>query len=167
MKQERPLWQIPVFWLVVGLPLASIVAGVGLVVVALRAGPVDAVPDEVQRVSQIQTADLGPDGAARRAGLSAVVRIEAGVAEAIPVAGSFARGEPLHLRLVHPVQASRDRELVLQPAGAGWRAERAQVHDHDHDWILQLAPADGRWRLRGRLPAQQHAARLAAAAAAE
>lgn len=166
MKREQPLWKIPVLWLVVGLPLASVVAGVALVVLSMRAGPVDAVPEEVQRVSQIQTADLGPDEVAQREGLSAVVRIEDGVAEVIPVAGGFARDEPLHLHLAHPVHAERDREFTLQPAGAGWRAA-TETLEHDHDWILRLTPADGRWRLRGRLPAGQHAARLATGTALE
>lgn len=52
-------WRVPVFWLVIGLPVLSIVAGVGLVVVAARSGGADVVSDPVQRVSQIQTADLG------------------------------------------------------------------------------------------------------------
>ena len=33
--------------------------------------------------------------------------------------------------------------------------------DDAHDWRLQLTPADTRWRLKGRLPRQQYAARLA------
>src|SRR5690606_22598170 len=46
----------------------SVVAGVGLVVVATRSGGADVVRDDVRRVSQIQTADLGPDAQARKLG---------------------------------------------------------------------------------------------------
>ena len=61
----RPFWKEPMVWLVWGLPLASVVAGLWLVVTAVRAGGADPVIDDVQRVSQIQTTDLGPDEALR------------------------------------------------------------------------------------------------------
>ena len=32
--------------------------------------------------------------------------------------------------------------------------------DIAHDWTLELAPQDGEWRLRGRLPRGQSSARL-------
>ena len=79
----------PVMWLVIGLPLLSIVAGVGLVVIASSAGGSDAVSDPVRRVSQIQTTDLAPDQAALKLGLSAVLRVEDGIVEVLPATGQF------------------------------------------------------------------------------
>ena len=146
-------------WLVVGLPLLSIVAGVGLVVIATRAGGGDTVNDTVRRVSQIQTTDLGPDEAARKLGLSAVLRVEDGIVEVLPATGAFARGEALQLLLEHPTRKAEDLQLQLAPEGPGWRVQQAV--DADHDWVVQLRAADGGWRLHGRLPRQQHAARLA------
>ncbi|MBE2291576.1 MAG: FixH family protein [Xanthomonadales bacterium] len=158
--QTRPsTWRNPVMWLVVGLPLLSIVAGVGLVVIATRAGGSDAVSDPVRRVSQIQTSDLGPDQAARRLGLSAVLRVEDGIVEVLPATGGFAHDAPLRLTLEHPTRGAEDLQLELPAQGPGWRIEQAV--DADHDWIVHLRPADGAWRLQGRLPRQQHAARLA------
>ncbi len=58
--RKRPFWKEPMMWVVLGIPLASIVAGVGLVVVSVRSGSADVVMDKVDRVSQIQTTDLGP-----------------------------------------------------------------------------------------------------------
>ncbi|AUZ54646.1 FixH family protein [Stenotrophomonas acidaminiphila] len=157
---ERPKspWRVPVFWLVVGLPLLSIVAGVGLVIVAVRSGGADVVSDPVQRVSQIQTTDLGPDEAAAKLGLSAVLRVEDGVVEVLPATGKFASAAALQLVLEHPTRQSDDLRLELLPQGPGWRVEQAV--DGEHDWVVQLRDADGRWRLHGRLPKQQHAARL-------
>jgi len=156
---SKPFWKTPLMWLVVGLPLASIVAGVALVVIAVRSGGADVVRDDVRRVSQIQTTDLGPDAQARVLGLSAVLRADEGILEIIPVTGDFHRQAPLRLVLQHPSRAQEDVEVELAPASTGWRAE--QPLDDGHDWIVQLAPADGEWRLHGRLPKQQHAARLA------
>jgi len=157
-ERSKSPWRIPVFWLVVGLPLLSIVAGVGLVIVAVRSGGADVVSDPVQRVSQIQTTDLGPDETARKLGLSAVLRVEDGVVEVLPATGRFATGTPLQLVLEHPTRQSDDLRLELAPQGPGWRVQQAV--DAEHDWVVQLRDGDGRWRLHGRLPRQQHAARL-------
>lgn len=157
-ERSKSPWRVPVFWLVVGLPLLSIVAGVGLVIVAVRSGGADVVSDPVQRVSQIQTTDLGPDEAAAKLGLSAVLRVEDGVVEVLPATGKFGGGTALRLVLEHPTRQSDDLRLELLPQGPGWRVQQAV--DGEHDWVVQLRDADGRWRLHGRLPKQQHAARL-------
>jgi hypothetical protein len=160
-ESKQSPWRTPVFWLVVGLPLLSIVAGVGLVVTAVRSGGADVVSDPVRRVSQIQTADLGPDAAAAKAGLSAVLRVEDGVVEVLPATGEFGHDQPLQLLLEHPTRKADDLDLELAPQAVGWRIEQAV--DAEHDWVVQLRAADGSWRLQGRLPRQQHATRLAPA----
>lgn len=157
-KHPSP-WRNPVVWLVAGLPLLSIVAGVGLVVIAARSGGADVVTDPVRRVSQIQTADLGPDAQARKLGLSVVLRVEDGIVEVLPATGRFDHGAPLRLDLEHPTRRAEDLQLHLQPHGPGWRVEQAV--DPAHDWIARLRADDGSWRLQGRLPRQQHATRLA------
>ena len=156
---RRSIRGIPVMWLVIGLPLLSIVAGVGLVVVAVRSGGADVVGDDVRRVSQIQTTDLGPDELARARELSAVLRLDADLVEVIPVGGRYERGAALELLLQHPTSAREDVRITLTPSDNGWRADTAVATDHD--WLLQLQPADRSWRLRGRLPKAQRAARLA------
>jgi hypothetical protein len=155
----------PVMWLVVGLPVASIVAGVGLVVIAVRSGSTDAVIDTVQRTAQIQTTELGPDAQAHTLQLSAVLRVDArgkGL-ELLPVGGGFADGrvprdQVLSLQLSHPTQASLDRTLQLRPSELGWRVD-AEL-PLDHDWLVQLTPADASWRVRGRLTSGQQAVHL-------
>ncbi len=158
-KHKQPFWKTPIMWLVIGLPLLSVVAGVSLVIIATRSGGTDVVSDDVRRVSQIQTADLAPDAQARTLGLSAVLRADEGVLEVIPATGEFDRAAPLRLVLQHPSRGSEDLSLELPPSDTGWRLQREL--DHDHDWIVELAPGDGAWRLHGRLPRQQLATRLA------
>ncbi|MGN6224001.1 FixH family protein [Pseudoxanthomonas sp.] len=158
-QPKVPLWRIPAMWLVIGLPLASIVAGLGLVYISVRAGGADPVTDKVDRMAQIQTTDLGPDQRAQAMKLAAVLRVDAGVVEVIPVNGEFDRRAPLELHLQHPTRAEEDRRLRLPPAGNGWRLDEAV--DASHAWKVQLGPADGQWRLRGRLPKAQRAVHLA------
>ena len=147
-------------WLVFGMPALVVAAGVRMVFIAGAPGSTDAVPDLVYRTAQVQTADLGADAAARDAGISALVRIDAGAGtvEVLPVSGRFDRDTTLRLTLLHPVRADADRELLLQPAPAGWRT--AATPASAHDWNVRLSPLDGSWRLQGRWPRGQAAARL-------
>ena len=159
MTEKKSLWRMPIMWLVVGLPMASNIAGVGLVITAVNTGDADSVTDKVDRMSQIQTTDLGPDNQAQVLKLSAILRVDGGMVEVLPVTGEFKRNAPLRLSLEHPLQAQEDRMLELKPSVHGWQVE-ADI-DETHDWRLQLTPADTQWRLKGRLPRQQHATRLA------
>lgn len=161
--EERRSKRNPVLWLVIGLPIASVIAGVGLVVIALESGSTDAVIDTVERTAQIQVTELAPDARARELKLSAVLRVDRRNIELLPVDGGFGEGavgrdRPLTLTLSHPTEATQDRTLQLQPSELGWRAP-VQL-PLDHDWLLQLTPSDGSWRLRGRLHAGQLAAYL-------
>ncbi|MBU8975798.1 MULTISPECIES: FixH family protein [unclassified Lysobacter] len=168
--EQRGRTRNPVMWLVIGLPILAVVAGVGLVVIALRSGGDDAVIDTVQRTAQIQTTELGPDERAREMKLSAVLRVDRRGVELLPVDGGFGDGQvprdvPLTLALSHPSQATQDRTLELRPSELGWHADVDLPLDHD--WLLQLTPNDRQWRLHGRLVAGQQAAHLAPALAGE
>ena len=153
-------WRQPIVWLVIALPAVVVVAGIAMVIVASRDGGSDAVPGEVRRTAQIQTADLGPDAVAREAKLSAIVRTdtEHELVEVLPVSGRFDRAARLRLTLQHPARASEDRVLLLEPGQLGWRTQ-ARI-DGSHDWKMQLAPEDAHWRLQGRLPKGQQATHL-------
>ena len=157
--ERRPAWREPMVWLVAGLPLASVIAGIGLLVIATRSGGADVVADPVRRTAQIQTADLGPDARAQQLRLSAVMRIDdGGFVQLLPVSGEFRRDAPLRVALRHPARADFDRDLLLQPDDQGWTAT-ASI-DAGHDWNVQLSPQDGQWRLQGRVPRGQRAAHL-------
>jgi hypothetical protein len=160
-------WRQPVVWLMVALVLAAVGGGISLVVIASGDGATDAVADDVRRTAQVQTVDLSPDEVARERGLSAVVRMDAGqeLVQVLPVSGDFDRAAPLRLKLEHPTRAAADRELVLQPGELGWSGEA--VLEGGHDWLVELGPADGEWRLQGRLPKGQRAAHLHPALAGE
>lgn len=152
-------------WLVVALPAASVVASCALLFAAARSsGNNDLVADPVRRTAQIQTADLGPDARAAGLRLAALLRIDGEHVEVVPLTERFDAGVALTLALRHPTDAARDRILVLQPTGSGWRLP-ARIAS-GNDWNLQLGPADGRWRLQGRLPRDQRSARLDPAQAA-
>ena len=145
----------PMVWLVVGLPALVVVAAFATLAIAIGAGGSDALPDDVNRMAQIQTTDLGADEYAAAQRLSAVLSIGEGTIEILPASGELLKDEtvrkqPLTLRLQHPTRSAEDRELLLQPTDHGWRI--AETLDLAHDWRVQLIAADARWRLHGRLP---------------
>lgn len=156
MGERSPLRE-PMVWLMIGLPAASVIAGIALLVVAVRSGGADTVIDNVRRTAQMQVTELGPDARAQSMNLSAVLRLGAAI-DVLPVNGQFARNQPLILTLSHPTDATQDRQLLLQPTELGWRI--ASDVRASHDWIAQLEPADRQWRVRGRLKAGQRAVHL-------
>ncbi|MGO4551338.1 FixH family protein [Lysobacter sp. 2RAF19] len=154
MRRPPPsAWRQPLVWLVFSLPAMSVVAGFALLWFA--EGPIDAVADPVRSTAQVQDADLTPDIEARRMGLTARIHRVGLVLDVVPAGAGFDRQTPLELVLRHPVLASLDRRITLAPSVSGWSG-RIGGFDDAHDWVLELAPPDRRWRLRGRW--QAHAA---------
>lgn len=158
MRADHPLRE-PMMWLVVGIPAASVVAGIGLVIIAVMSRRDDQVIDTVQRTAQVQVSDWGPDARARELGLSAVLQVGADGVHVLPASGQWPQDRSLRLRLAHPTDGAADRLLTLQPGRSGWSLP-AQTIDTRHAWEVQLQPEDGSWRLVGRLPADQRAAHL-------
>lgn len=152
-------WRQPMMWLVVGLPAVTVIALVSLVIMAAGPGSTDSIDTSVKRTAQIQTADLGADESAARLRLAALLRVDGDALEVLPLHAGFDTGKPMRLVMRHPARADHDREFVLQPASGGWRAPAPGLA-LDHDWTLQLAPEDARWRLKGRLVKGQFSARL-------
>jgi hypothetical protein len=153
----------PMLWLVIGLPLAAVVAGLLTLWIAIRAGGSDAIPEPVRRTAQIQVRDLGTDEAARRANLAFLLQRETDGLRLLRLTGAPGAGAlTLHLR--HPTDATQDRSVTLLPQAGAWRLHAAIPSNHD--WRLELVPANGAWRLVGRWPAGAATARLAPALAA-
>jgi hypothetical protein len=150
----------PMVWLVVALPLASVIAGFTTLVLAVRSGGSDAVPAEVRRTAQIQVQDMAADQRALREGLAAnlVLDVQTGALELRLVPASSQPPAQLVLHLAHPQRAAADREVRLTRSGAGWygRIEPQRMHA----WNLRLTPPDARWRLLGRLEADAHGTQL-------
>ena len=162
-NQASSPWRQPIIWLVIALVGAAVIGSVVMLRVAGGDGSADSVPDDVRRTAGAQVADLAPDEVALQRQLSAIVRIDAkrGTVQVLPASGDFERDATLSLALRHPLREADDLALQLAPTELGWEVV-AEV-DARHDWNLQLASPDGSWRLIGRLPRGQQAARVAPA----
>ena len=104
LPEPRPALLEPMVWLMLGIPAATVLAGIATLVIASSAGGLDAAPEPVQRTLQAQVADLGPDRRAAAAGMQATLRVDG--AGRIDVALPASPGAPT-LRLVHPTRAFR------------------------------------------------------------
>ncbi len=162
---ERPVaraaWREPMLWLVVALPALGVLAGLLIVVAALRSGGADALSTDVRRTGQIQQENLAPDLAAAKAGLVGQLHLDADGGWRLDLSGNApVNDETLQLRLIHNSEARRDRDVVLRRENGQWRGRLDA--STDTGWTLRLQPVDGRWRLGGRLPAGAVAAPLQA-----
>jgi len=157
--EHRRAWREPMLWLVAGLPAASVIAGIALLV-AIARDNVDPLSPGVRRTAQIQAEDTRADEEALRRGLSAIAKRGAPpVGLVLELHGDAGATTALRLHLLHPVSAAFDRELTLERVDAQfWRA--AEMPATTNAWLLRLEAADGRWRLAGRLEAAADSATL-------
>jgi hypothetical protein len=147
-----PRWhRQPLMALVLGLPLLTLAAGIVTIALAARAPDADGA-DLVGRVAQVQTADFTADLRAARDGLAADL-VVGGDGVRVRLEGAARRWpHELRLRFAHAGDASRDHIAVLVCAASRCRGEYV-LSDARAAWQLALAPADGSWRLVGRLAA--------------
>lgn len=140
----RPAWRQPMFWLVLAIPLATLVAGWHLLGVAGGERATDSSPDRVRRTAQVQVTDLTADEIAAQRALSAWLHVDG---EQLRIDASVA-DYALRLLLVHPTDSELDRELSFTRTGDGWQGP--PLPDAGVAWHLRLQPLDGSWRLVGR-----------------
>ncbi|MDR2215728.1 MAG: FixH family protein [Nevskiaceae bacterium] len=147
-EPSSKFWREPMMWLVIGLPLSAVIASVWLLV-KLSGDPLnDVVRDDVQRVAEAQVVNLAPDELAQQRGLAMLLSVVDDRLELRTASGELPQTGALHLLLAHPLDASQDRELLLQPDGDVWRTDAPAT---DHDWNITVTAQDGAWRITGRL----------------
>lgn len=151
----RRWYREPMVWLVLAIPFATVVAGIGTLATAVRAGNVDAVIDPVKRTGRVQEFNMAGDRAAARLGLSGEGRVDAETgALSLRIAGDLPPAARLDITFAHPVRTSEDRSTTVVANGPGVFLGRTDIAT-DHDWNLLLRPKDGSWRLVGRFHAQR------------
>ena len=160
----RPWYREPMLALVFGLPLAAVVAGVATLVIAANTTS-DGGDPRVRRVAQTQTTDLAPDRAAARLGLVAVATLDPDGVIRLAFEAANPADATLHLALRHRTDPRRDREVTLSRVDGTGYAGLLSGPLEDGAYNAELTPADGAWRIVGRLEDGAIRARLDAAVA--
>lgn len=157
--------RIPALWVVIGIPLATIVASIITVTMAFRESEPE-LPAQYPWEGAALDQDLARAERARELGLAASLRFTTSGGVIVQLStGSpgAALPERLELQATHVTLPSRDRAWTLRrDAGGQYRADGAALDRGP--WLLQLSAGD--WRIRGRLEAGRGELRLGPAARA-
>ncbi|WP_243047906.1 hypothetical protein [Dyella sp. RRB7] len=159
MNRTSSIWREPMVWMLVGLPLASVVIGFALLFAAVRPGPEDMeTVGKTTHVGKMLVSAEPQGGATEVATQGLVLRIKGDMIEALPMDGEFPRGGKLTLTLTSPDAAGGSRTYQLAPSELGWRGVGSL--DGDRGWVVQLAPDNAAWLLHGRWMPQARSIRL-------
>ena len=143
----RPWYREPMLWLVLGLPLSAVIAGLTSVVIAnVGADPV--VADEYRNDGLAINRDPARDRAAAAAGALASVDV-AGARLCVRLA--LARGgapAQLVVLLSHSSRGDVDRMLRLELDADGCYRAPLTALPAGH-WFIEVGPPDRSWRLTG------------------
>jgi uncharacterized protein len=149
-EQSRAWFREPMVWLIIALPLSAVVAGIVTLMIAIRSGSTDAVPDVVKRTAQIQESDMGADRRAIELGLRGDLILEPqSGAVTVRVQGLVTTDNTLRLKLLHAGRASADQELRLIRANDAWLGRVEGVTGQV--WNVEIEGEQRAWRLGGRL----------------
>lgn len=144
-----PPWhREPLMWLVVAVPLATVVAGFVTLFLAAR-GSDEVVRDDYRKAGLAVESEPGRDAAAAAAGAKARLQVDAGSGRlrATLVLQDGVIPDTLQLLLTHATRADLDRLVTLRrdgPSHVGLTERLPAGH-----WFVELGPPDRRWRLRG------------------
>jgi hypothetical protein len=159
MTQTRSTWREPMVWMLIGLPLASVVIGFALLFAAVRPGQEDMeTVGHVTKVGKLLVSAQDREPATQVDTRGLVLRIKGDMVEAVPMDGDFPRGGKLRLTLSSDDPAVQPRVFQLSPSELGWRGVGSM--DGGHDWLVALQPDNASWSLHGRWTVQARALRL-------
>lgn len=138
-------------WLIIALPLSAVVAGIITLMIAIRSGSTDAVPDVVKRTAQIQESDMDADRHAIELGLRGELLLEpqSGAITVRLLGLTVPDNNTLTLKLLHAGRASADQEIRLIRANDAWRGRADGLAGQV--WNVEVVGEQAAWRLGGRL----------------
>jgi len=146
-----PRWWVPELCLILGIPLATVLGGLLTLFVARQDLSDEGARADVKRTGQVQTADLSPDLAAARAGMSARLQVDRARGEVrVSLPPGVLAPAGIELDFVHSLHAGNDLHARLQPRDGAWVGRLAP--DAGSRWRVVLGDSQRRWRLVGTLP---------------
>ncbi len=139
-------------WLLISLPLTSVVAGVTTLFIAMD-DPDGLVADDYYKAGLAINRTLERQGEARRMGIGARGQLDLTTGDVLlSVDGLTTSPGPLTLRLAHATRSTHDQQIELRPVPGGGNRFAGQLSDRLRQgaWTLFLEPAAGTWRVTGR-----------------
>lgn len=151
-RDSLPWYRYPWVWLVVGLPLASVVASFTVMYLAITHRD-DLVRDDWYKAARMVNQDLRADHEARALGLAATLTLDPAALQAVVAFDGVTPELPrLSLLLVHSTLAAEDITVLVERAADGsYRGSLPRLPMGKRHLYLEPvmeADAPGRWRLR-------------------
>ena len=142
----RPAWREPLVWLVVGIPAATVVAGVVTWWIAAQRADSNVADDYYKRGLAINRS-LERESRAKTLGLRAEVSLTGENDLRLRLTGGAVLPPTLTVMLTHPVRAEQDRRLSVDRQADGvYRIVAPQVRAGT--WDISIEAQD--WRLAAR-----------------
>ncbi len=138
-------------WVLIGLPLAAVLAGITTLFLAMDEPDPLVVGDYYKQGLAINRI-LAREDAARSLGLKGSVRFEVATGDVLVILEGHGGGDldTLRLKLIHATRDKYDLQVTLHPLGEGRYGGTLQAPLNPGGWIAHLEPADEAWRISGR-----------------
>ena len=148
---QRPWYRHFWPWVLIALPLASVLGGVTTLLIAMN-NPHSLVVGDYYKQGLAINRTLAKEDLARMMGLSAQVRIDLDTGDILLglLSEEPLRADSLRLKFFHATRAERDVEIRLALLTPGRYAGSLTEPLPLGGWLLDLGPADEVWRLTGR-----------------
>ena len=147
-RAGTPWYRQPLVWMLIAIPLSSVVMGVVIVTLAITSYDGLVADDYYKRGMEINRS-LARDRAAAVLGLRGTLELDGGAVRiALRSAPAFDAPPVIVLGIHHATRAGLDRRIELRLAGSGDYTGRWEDLEPGA-WNLQLTGGD--WRLVGRL----------------
>lgn len=153
MTESSRWYRQPVAWLFLILLSVTVLACIGLIILAIKSDDGLVADDYYKRGNEIGM-EIGRDKQAATLGLSAQLFVaEDGLSVRALLLPLPASPQAVVLRLAHPTRAGLDVVLTLQPEAGGMLVAKLEQPLHKQRWLVQLEAASvgtqaSPWRLR-------------------
>ena len=138
-------------WILIALPLASVLGGVTTLLIAMK-DPDSLVVGDYYKEGLAINRSLAKEDRARSMGLAAHLRVDLATGDILLRLNSDkpVPADRLQLKFFHTTRAERDVETTLQPLTPGRYAGSIAKPLSLGGWLLNLGPVDDAWRVAGR-----------------
>lgn len=146
IQQDRPWYREPWPWILFGIPLATLVAGIVMYFIALRTNDGLVVGDYYKQGLAINRT-LARDDLARAMGLSATVQItRTHIVVDLKAHDGVRLPEQILFSLAHATQPQLDMRVMLQGAAGKFQGELPSVPNNGR-WHMVLEDQHLQWRI--------------------
>ncbi len=145
-KSHTPWYREPWPWVLLGLPLTAVVAGIVTLIIAIK-NQDGLVAEDYYKQGLAINRVLERESRAHQLGLTANLMFS-GDRLRIRLQGSGEFPDQLQVHFVHPTRAGEDREIGLPGVAAGWYEGNLPRLASGH-WRIQVEDAKSTWRLTG------------------